>query len=40
VSLECWDLEFPDDNDLARDELKRRADAMMPFMPPEQVRAA
>lgn len=40
VALECWELECPEDNDFARDELKRRAEAMMPFMPPEQTRAA
>ncbi len=42
VSLEVWELEFPTDNAAAHEELKRRAEALMPFMPApaEQSRAA
>lgn len=42
ISLEVWELEFPTDTAAAHEELQRRAEALMPFMPAsaEQSRAA
>jgi DNA-binding response OmpR family regulator len=40
VGLEVWELEYPDNTAQAAAELRRRSDALMPLMPPEESRAA
>lgn len=40
VALEVWESDHPENTPLARDELRRRALALAPFMPDEQGRAA
>jgi len=39
VALEVWELEFPTDNAAAHEELKRRAAALMPFMPADDQKS-